>query len=62
MNLELFISYDDLGITNPDNIKLCFNYNNVSYDSAKTNQDNYLVKSNGNEENIASYFSISELI
>ena len=62
MNLELFISYDDLGITNPDNIKLCFNYNNVSYDSEKTNQDNYLVKSNGNEENIASYFSISELI
>ena len=30
LSLELYISYKDLQISNPDDIKLCFNYNNVT--------------------------------
>ena len=63
LTLELYISYDDLGIEAPDNIKLCFNYNNVSSDpGGRTSEDNYLVKADGNEENTDAYFSIDELI
>ena len=61
--LELYISYDDLGLDDPDSIKLCFNFNNVSLVSgAKSAEDNYLTKAGGTEENIESYFEISELI
>ncbi len=64
--LELYISYEDLGIENPDNIKLCFNYNDVSgTGSAKSSQSNYLVNGTGEdeaEESINSYFGVSELI
>ena len=67
MVLELYISYKDLGVTNPDLIKLCFNYNNVSNVSGtKTNVENYLIKSNSSavnaEELIENYFSILDLI
>lgn len=67
--LELYISYNDLGVTNGDSLKLCFNYNNVSMNNnVKTNVNNYLVK----EENVtinqfdedadSSYFDINDLI
>lgn len=66
LTLELYISYEDLGVTNPDNIKLCFNYNNISsVDGVKSSADNYLALSDLSEkaeENIESYFSISDLI
>lgn len=66
MTLELYISYKDLGITNPDSIKMCFNYNNVSMvNGTKVNADNYLVVGeavDNAEDNIESYFSINELI
>ena len=63
--LELYISYADLGITNPDAIKLCFNYNNVSVNNGVySNVDNYLSGTNGAnaEENTDSYISILDLI
>ena len=63
---ELYISYKDLGIQNPDDIKLCFNYNNVSMvNGTKVSVDNYLVKgevTDNAEDNLDSYFSINELI
>lgn len=64
--LELYISYKDLGIENPDNIKMCFNYNDVSSTGGiKSNKDNYLVNGTAEdsaEESIDSYFGVSELI
>ncbi len=64
--LELYISYEDLGIEDPEQIKLCFNYNNItSVGSTKNATDNYLVKTATDgkaEENIESYFGINELI
>lgn len=62
MSMELYISYNDLKITDPNEIKLCFNYNNISFNSEKICENNYLVKNVGNEENIESYFNINELI
>lgn len=63
LTLELYISYEDLGIENPDGIMLCFNYNNVSSNgSERANENNYLLKAEGTEEDTGSYFSISELI
>ena len=52
--------------TNPDSIKMCFNYNNVSMvNGTKVNVDNYLVVGeavDNAEDNIEAYFSINELI
>ena len=66
LTLELYISYKDLGITNPDSIKMCFNYNNVSMvNGTKVNVDNYFVAGeavDNAEDNIEAYFSINELI
>ena len=66
LSLELYISYKDLGINDPDNINLCFNYNNVSsVNGVKSAVDNYLVNSDvteNAEESIDSYFSINDLI
>ena len=66
LTLELYISYSDLGLKNPEDLKLCFNYNNVSsVDGVKSDADNYLVAGDLTEkaeENIDSYFSISELV
>ena len=66
MTLEMFLSFADLGVKEPENIKLCFNYNNVSsVNGVKSNVNNYLVAGNlaeKAEENIESYFSINELI
>ncbi len=66
MTLELYISYEDLGIEDPEQIKLCFNYNNVYLDGGvKATENNYLTNNmggDGAEENIESYFSINELI
>ena len=66
LTLELFISFEDIGVKNSEDIKLCFNYNNVSsVDGVKTNVNNYLVAGDLTEkaeENIESYFSINDLI
>ncbi len=66
MMLELYIGYKDLGITNPDDIKLCFNYNNISViDGVKSAVDSYLVVGevvDNAEESIDSYFSINDLV
>jgi len=66
MALELYISYEDLGVEDPEAIKLCFNYNNVSAtESGKSSADNYLVKNAGSdspEKNLESYFGINELV
>ena len=66
MTLEIYIGYKDLGITNPDDIKLCFNYNNISFvDGVKSATDNYLILGDiteNAEESIDSYFSINDLI
>ncbi len=66
LTLEMYISYDELGIENPDDIKLCFNYNNISnVGGTKTAADNYLINGDASakpEENIESYFGINELI
>ena len=70
---ELYLSYNDLGITNPDDIKLCFAYNDISNpeniaqdDETKTRPANnvYLMKGNSDsyELDINNYFAISELI
>lgn len=64
--LELYLSYKELGITNSDDIKLCFNYSDITVISGeKSSSDNYFVKGelvDNPEENIESYFSISDLI
>ena len=66
MTLEIYVSYDDLGIKDPDSIKMCFNYNDVSkVGNDKLSEDNYLTNSSatdGAEKNIESYFEINELI
>lgn len=66
MVLELYVSYEDLGISDPDAVKLCFNYNNVSAgDNGKSSTDNYLVAGTGGsctENDINAYFDISTLI
>ena len=63
LTLELYISYKDLGVNNPDDIKLCFNYNNISMvDGVKVAENNYLVNAEGTDESIESYFSINDLI
>lgn len=62
MCLEFYISYAELGI-NADDIMLCFNYSDVSSDSGiKSETDNYLTATSGNEENDDSYFAIGQLV
>ena len=64
--LELYISYEDLGIEDPGAIRLCFNYNDVSGDAdSRSNTDRYLVKNSGidsPEESIDAYFEIEEVV
>ncbi len=65
MTLEFYISYEDLEIENPDNIRLCFNYSNVTKDSGtKVATDHWYTKASDSkfEESISNYFPISELI
>ena len=63
LTLELFISYKDLGITNPDDIMLCFNYNDISMvGGVKVAENNYFVNEDATEESIEAYFSINDLI
>lgn len=65
MDLELYLPYEDIGVDDPDTIKLCFNYNNVTSTSGKkTNEDHYFAKNAvaNAETDINNYFSISELI
>ena len=68
MTMELYLSYKDLGVTNPSDIKLMFNYNDVTKSGDnKVNNDNYLVKTTESgglnyEDNIDCYFSIDELL
>jgi hypothetical protein len=63
---EIYVSYDELGIDDPDSIKMCFNYNNISMSAGvKSSEDCYTTKNapaDKAEENIESYFSIDELI
>lgn len=63
-DLELYISYSDLGI-DPEDMFLCFDYNNITKTSGtKTATDHYFSKTNqaNSELNIANYFSLTELI
>jgi len=67
LELELYLTYDDLGISNPDSIKLLFNYNNVTKKTGKkTNADNYYTATNVTtgtpESDINNYFAINQLI
>lgn len=66
LSLELYISYEDLGIEDPNAVKLCFNYNDVSGPAdSRSNTDCYLVKNPGGEspeESIDAYFEIQEVI
>ena len=66
MVMELYISYEDLGISDPSAMKLCFNYNNVTAAATgKNSTDNYLVNGAGSdaaELDINAYFDISTLI
>ena len=70
MTLEIYISYKDLGITNPDDIKICFNYRNIvenvgAPQNTKIVIDNYFISGNLfdiPEANLDSYFSINDLI
>ena len=64
MTLELYISYEALGIDDPDAIRLCFRYNDVSGTAdSRTNTNFDLVKTPGDrpEENTDSYFTLQEL-
>jgi len=65
LTLELYISYDDLGIKDPASIKMCFKYSNVSMvGGVKKSTDHYLTAGTASanaEENIDSYFSIHDL-
>ena len=69
LSIEFFISYEELGIEDPEAIMLCFNYNDISMeDGVKVGTDNYFVKNalpddseENPEENINSYFSINDL-
>ena len=64
--LELYISYDDLGIKDPESIKLCFNFNDVSeVNGVRSALDNYFINGEASEkaeESLESYFSINDLI
>lgn len=63
-DLELYISYSDLGI-DPEDMFLCFDYNNITKTSGtKTATDHYFSKTNqaNSELDIANYFSLTELI
>lgn len=63
-DLELYISYTDLGI-DPEDMFLCFDYNNVTKTSGtKTATDHYFSKTNqaNSELDITNYFSLAELI
>ena len=61
---ELYIPYEELSISNPDSLKLCFNYVNVS-GSSKEITSNYIVNGNATsncEETDSYYISINDLI
>lgn len=63
-DLELYISYTDLGI-DPEDMFLCFDYNNVTKTTGtKTVTDHYFSKTNqaNSELDITNYFSLAELI
>ena len=69
-DFEFYVGYEDLGIDNPDDIKLCFTYNNISnpenveQGGVRPSTNVYLAKNNVDnpEEDINNYYSISELI
>ena len=66
MAMELFISYEDLGITNTDNLKVLFEYNDVSLEgTTKTNSSSYYGASTINDSHeldLANYISVTELL
>lgn len=64
--LEMFISYDDLGYSSDDDIKLCFELSDISSNDegkTKTETKYYLTKSEttNKENDNNSYFSLSDL-
>ena len=67
MVLELYISYSDLGVDNPDTLKMCFNYSNVDLaNGKKVATNNYYCKKAADianpEENDEYYFTLSEIL
>ena len=66
VTFELYVSYADLGIEDPDLIKMCFNYSDMTKNGQITSNDNkYIfngIDAEKAEQRIESYFSINELI
>ena len=70
LDFEFYVGYEDLGIDNPEDIKLCFTYNNISnpnnveQGTARPSTNVHLAKNSGEnpELDINNYYSISELI
>ena len=66
MKMELFISYEDLGFTETSNLKVLFEYNDVSFDgTSKTNSSSYCGASSINDSyelDITNYINLTELL
>lgn len=66
MKMELFISYEDLGFTETSNLKVLFEYNDVSFDgTSKTNSSSYYGASSINDSyelDISNYINLTELL
>ena len=65
VTFELYISYKDLGIEDSDQIKMCFNYSDITMVNQVKSAENKYISANDvekAEESIESYFSINELI
>ena len=67
MEMELFISYEDLGVSDPLEVKLCFNYSNVDYVGGKkvTTNNYYCAQAVTGAEPEASdeyYFPLAEIL
>lgn len=67
MEIELFISYEDLGVEDPAEVKLCFNYSNVDFvDGKKVTFNNYYCAKEVAIENPEAsdeyYFPIAEIL
>jgi len=66
LTFEVYVSYEDLGIENPEDIKLCFNYVNMTAgENSRNATNNYLCAGTATEkaeESDASYFAVGSLI
>ena len=63
---ELFISYLDLGVSSSDDLKLCFEYNNITFSEEKSSNSIYLTSNNNLyescEEHDECYINIDDLL